>query len=87
MRVASCELQVASCELRVASCELGDEGSNLGGEGWTQNKLTHINSESLLRPIWMGGRFGVLFPFNSISVIFYPMGFQTRNNIFRSRKC
>ena len=35
----------------------------------------------------MGGRFGVLFPFNSISVIFYPMGFQTRNNIFRSRKC
>ena len=81
MRVASRELQVASCESRVASCELGDEGSNFGFDG-----LTHINSESLLRPIWMDGRFGAFFLFNSISVIFYPMGFQTRNNMFRSRK-
>ena len=86
MRVASCKSRVASCKLRVAGCELGDEGSNFGFEGWTQNKLTRINSENLLRPIWMDGRFGAFFLFNSISVIFYPMGFQTRNNMFRSRK-
>ena len=51
-------MRVASCKSRVASCELGDEGSNLGGEGWTQNKLTRINPESLLRPIWMDRSLG-----------------------------